>query len=238
MLPNLTTPAAVAAHFGVSRETFGRLEAYADLLRQWQTVKNLVAPSTLDVLWPRHIADSLQLLPLAPQARVWLDLGSGAGFPGLVIAIALMEVKRNAAVGHWDHGGAHGVRPAGSDPILVHLVESNARKCAFLAEVARRTRAPVEIHGDRIELLVEKRRIESVEVVTARALAPLGKLLGYAHPFLSAETRCLFLKGRDVEREIEEARSQWQFDVRLVPSQTDEHGRIVILNSVKPIHKE
>ena len=120
----------------------------------------------------------------------------------------------------------------------IHLVESNSRKCAFLAEVARKTRAPVEIHGERIELLVEKRRIESVEVVTARALAPLGKLLGYAHPFLNARTRCLFLKGRDVDREIEEARDEWQFDVRLVPSQTDEHGRIVVLSSVKPIHKE
>ncbi len=216
MLPNFTTPAAVAAHFGVSRETLGCLETYAALLQQWQTVKNLVAPSTLDVLWPRHIADSLQLRALAPDAKVWMDLGSGAGFPGMVVAIAL----------------------AGHSDAKVHLVESNSRKCAFLSEVARRTRAPVEIHGERIEFLVEKRRIESVEVVTARALAPLGKLLGYAHPFLSARTRCLFLKGREIDREIEEARDVWQFDVRLVPSQTDEHGRIAILNSVKPIHKE
>jgi 16S rRNA (guanine527-N7)-methyltransferase len=216
MLPHLSTPADVIKHFGVSRETLGRLETYAALLQQWQTVKNLVAPSTLEVLWPRHIADSLQLLALADGAKVWMDLGSGAGFPGMVIAIAM----------------------TGQPDAKVHLVESNSRKCAFLAEVARRTRAPVEIHGERIELLVEKRRIESVEVVTARALAPLGKLLGYAHPFLSARTRCLFLKGRDVDREIEEARDAWQFDVRLVPSQTDEHGRIVILSSVKPIHKE
>lgn len=216
MLPQLTTPAAVAAHFGVSRETLGGLETYAALLQQWQTVKNLVAPSTLEVLWPRHIADSLQLVALGEGAKVWMDLGSGAGFPGMVVAIAL----------------------AGQPGAKVHLVESNSRKCAFLSEVARKTRAPVEIHGDRIELLVEKRRIESVEVVTARALAPLDKLLGYAHPFLSARTRCLFLKGRDVDREIEEARDAWQFDVRLVPSQTDEHGRIVILSSVKPIHKE
>ena len=216
MSANLATPANVAHHFSVSRETLARLETYADLLRQWQTIKNLVSPSTLDVLWPRHMADSLQLLALAPEAKVWLDLGSGAGFPGMVIAIAMADTP--------------GVK--------VHLVESNARKCAFLGEVARRTRAPVEIHGGRIELLVEKRRIESVEVVTARALAPLGKLLGFAHPFLSAGTRCLFLKGRDVDREIDEARDHWQFDVRLVPSQTDEHGRIVILNSVNPIHKE
>lgn len=192
------------------------METYAGLLRQWQTIKNLVSPSTLDVLWERHIADSLQLPALAPDAKVWLDLGSGAGFPGMVIAIAMADTV-----------GAK-----------VHLVESNARKCAFLGEVVRRTGAPVEIHVGRIELLVEKRRIESVEVVTARALAPLGKLLGYAQPFLSAGSRCLFLKGRDVDREIEEARGHWQFDVRLVPSQTDEQGRIAVLTSVKPIHKE
>ena len=239
MLPNLTTPADVIRHFGVSRETLERLETYGALLQQWQTVKNLVAPSTLEVLWPRHIADSLQLLALAPDAKIWMDLGSGAGFPGMVIAIALMDKGSDPAglTSQRYANAGHGVRPAGSDPI-VHLVESNSRKCAFLAEVARKTRAPVEIHGERIELLVEKRRIESVEVVTARALAPLAKLLGYAHPFLSAGTRCLFLKGRDADREIEEARDAWQFDVRLVPSQTDEHGRIVILSSVKPIHKE
>ena len=224
MLPNLTTPADVVRHFGVSRETLERLETYAALLQQWQTVKNLVAPSTLEVLWPRHIADSLQLLALAPDAKIWMDLGSGAGFPGMVVAIALAERGQT--------------RGSDFSAVKIHLVESNSRKCAFLAEVARKTRAPVEIHGERIELLVEKRRIESVEVVTARALAPLAKLLGYAHPFLSAGTRCLFLKGRDADREIEEARDAWQFDVRLVPSQTDEHGRIVILSSVKPIHKE
>ena len=244
MLPNLTTPAAVAAHFGVSRETLGRLETYAALLQHWQTVKNLVAPSTLEVLWPRHIADSLQLLALADGTKVWMDLGSGAGFPGMVIAIALMDKGSDPPIFSASGGVGltllgRGVRPGGSDTVAkIHLVESNARKCAFLAEVARKTRAPVEIHGDRIELLVEKRRIESVEVVTARALAPLAKLLGYAQPFLSADTRCLFLKGREAGREIEEARDHWQFDVRLVPSQTDEHGRIVILSSVQPIHKE
>lgn len=209
-------PAEVARQFDVSRETLSRLETYAALLQQWQTIKNLVAPGTLDVLWQRHIADSLQLVALAPDAKAWLDLGSGAGFPGMVVAIALADVP--------------GVK--------VHLVESNARKCAFLGEVARKTRAPVEIHGDRIELLVEKRRIESVDVVTARALAPLAKLLGFAHPFMSACTRCLFLKGRDVDREIEEARRHWQFDVRLVPSRTDAEGRVVVLSSVKPIQKE
>ena len=212
------TAADLARAFDVSRETSGRLEVYADLLRQWQRVQNLVAPSTLDVLWGRHMADSLQLLALAPEARTWLDLGSGAGFPGMVIAIALAEVGALA--------DATGTR--------VHLVESNARKCAFLAEVARKTRAPVEIHGDRIEFLVEKRRIESVDVVTARALAPLAKLLGFAHPFLGPATRCLFLKGRDADAEIEEARGTWHFDVSTIPSRTDEHGRILVLSSVKP----
>ena len=233
-LPDLTTPDAVVRHFDVSRETCGRLEVYADLLRHWQKVQNLVAPSTLEVVWTRHMADSLQLLALAPEARTWMDLGSGAGFPGMVIAIALSEsgVRRSLT----SASGGAGLTPA--RPPRVHLVESNARKCAFLAEVARKTRAPVEIHGERIEFLVEKRRIESVDVVTARALAPLGKLLGFAHPFLSAGTQCLFLKGRDVTHEIEEAREHWTFEARLVPSLTDAHGRIVCLSAVKPIHKE
>ena len=238
-LPSLSTPAAIAAHFNVSRETCDRLEVYAGLLRHWQKVQNLVAPSTLEILWQRHIADSLQLLALAPEARTWMDLGSGAGFPGMVIAIALGDRGSDPAglTPHRSESPGQGVRPAGSDP-NVHHVESNARKCAFLAEVARKTRAPVEIHGDRIELLVEKRRIESVDVVTARALAPLAKLLGYAHPFLGVDTRCLFLKGRDVAAEIEEARGHWQFDVQLVPSRTDEQGRIAVLGAVKPLQKE
>ena len=214
----IRTPADLARQFDVSRETLAALETYADLLRQWQKVQNLIAPSTLDVLWGRHIADSLQLLGHAPEARVWLDLGSGAGFPGMVLAIALAD----RALSH---------RPG----TKVHLIESTARKCAFLAEVARKTRAPVEIHGERIEFLVEKRRIESVDVVTARALAPLAKLLGYAYPFMSAATRCLFLKGRDVDAEIEEARETWHFDVSLAPSRTDSQGRVVILRAVKPI---
>jgi 16S rRNA (guanine527-N7)-methyltransferase len=253
MQPTLTTPADVASHFGVSRETLDRLEVYADLLRHWQKVKNLVAPGTLDVLWSRHIADSLQLLSLAPEARTWVDLGSGAGFPGMVIAIVLGKsvVRRSEPFARSDvstgaGGQTVGLRPEGGltptydAPIapIVHLVESNARKCAFLAEVARKARAPVEIHGERIELLVEKRRVESVDIVTARALAPLGKLLGYAYPFLGAHTRCLFPKGRDWAQEIEEARGQWQFDVQLVPSQTDEEGRIAVLSAVKPLQKE
>jgi 16S rRNA (guanine527-N7)-methyltransferase len=160
------------------------------------------------------MADSAQLVDLASSSsRVWVDLGSGAGFPGLVLAILLGELRPDARV---------------------HLVESNGKKVAFLREVARQTGTSVEIHGARIELLVDTRRIESVDVVTARALAPLGKLLGYAYPLYDANTIGLFLKGRDVEQEIEAAKADWHFDVALEPSRTDAHGRIAVVRSLKP----
>src|SRR3989337_3677670 len=126
-------PEDFAEVFKVPRETIHRLVRYADLLAHWQKSTNLVAPSTLPLLWSRHFADSAQIRGLAPEARLWLDLGSGAGLPGLIVAIL----------------------PAGLPDLRLHVVESNRKKCAFLAEVARETGAPVEIHVMRIEELAE-----------------------------------------------------------------------------------
>jgi 16S rRNA (guanine527-N7)-methyltransferase len=194
----------------VSREIEERLQAFAALFRMWQRRMNLVAPSTLPHLWTRHIADSLQLLPLAPEARTWVDLGSGGGFPGLVIACAL----------------------AGRPGTEVHLVESNQRKAAFLREAARVTGAPVQVHAARIQDFAKAWTGRRAEVVTARALAPLANLIDLAVPLLKGGAQGLFLKGQDVEAELTEAAKYWTFQVELVPSVTDSAGRIVRVTSV------
>ena len=131
-----------AAAFNVSRETIARLETYEALLRQWQKAVNLVAPSTLDAIWHRHFADSAQLLPLAPGARTWVDLGSGAGFPGLVVAILLAD-----RVTHPHPRPLPAEGEGAAAPTHVTLIESNARKCAFLREVVRKpaSRAPAAL---------------------------------------------------------------------------------------------
>jgi len=197
--------AAFAGSVPVSRETLERLALYATLLSNWGRVQDLVAPSTLADVWHRHFADSAQLLPLAKGAKSWADLGSGAGFPGMVIAIL----------------------GTGRPDFRMQLVESSNRKCSFLREVARRTGAPVDILCMRIEELATHRTLAPAEVVTARALAPLGKLLSLAQPLLADTTVALFLKGRDASREIEEAQRHWRFQVLTTPSRTDPDGRIV-----------
>lgn len=200
---------AFARAFGVSRETLDRLATYEAVLRQWQTTINLVAPSTIDDVWHRHFADSAQLLSFASAgARRWLDLGSGAGFPGLVVAI---------------------VAGAAAD---VTLVESDIRKSAFLREVARRTGVAVDIRTERIEKASTQTKLGPFDVVTARALAPVGRLLGLAYPFFSSGTKGLFLKGREARREIEEARAAWSFTCREHPSLTDAEGRVVVIENL------
>lgn len=179
-------------------------------LRRWQQVKNLVGSATLDRIWTRHIADSLQLLDLAPEAKTWLDLGSGAGFPGLVIAIAAQERSSEATV---------------------HLIESNSRKCAFLRHAARLTRAPAVVHEDRIENAAVD--IRDIDVVTARALAPLAQLLAWSQPLLTTGSVGIFPKGRDVEAELTGAAKSWTYTVDLLPSRTDSDGRIVRLRSLR-----
>ncbi|HEV7440899.1 MAG TPA: 16S rRNA (guanine(527)-N(7))-methyltransferase RsmG [Methylobacterium sp.] len=193
----------VLAAAGVSRETAAKLDLYVAQLRRWQSVKNLVGPATLSEVWTRHVADALQLLDLAPEATRWLDLGSGAGIPGLILAIA----------------GAD--RPG----FTVDLVESNARKCAFLTEAARLTGAPARVHNARIEDVIG--RLAGAEIVCARALANLDQLLAWTEPLLKMGTTGLFPKGRDVEAELTQAAQRWRFVYDLHPSRTDSAARIV-----------
>jgi 16S rRNA (guanine527-N7)-methyltransferase len=201
----ISGPTDFAEAFKVPRETIHRLSRYAELLAHWQKTTNLVAASTLPRLWGRHFADSAQLLTLAKTARLWLDLGSGAGFPGMVVAIL----------------------GAGRPGFRMHLVESSRKKCAFLAEVARATSAPVEIHAMRIEDLAESAHRLEPDVVSARALAPLPRLFELASPFFGPDTRGLFLKGREAEAEIKQARADWDFTTHLHPSLTAPDAQIV-----------
>ena len=195
----------------VSRETTARLDRFVELLLTWQRTTNLIAPSTVPRLWTRHIADSLQLLDLAPDARVWVDLGSGAGFPGLAIACAL----------------------TGRPGAVVHLVESNAKKAAFLREAQRVTGAPAVVHALRIENFVDSFR-DRADAVTARALTSLKKLYDQSAPLLGPETLGLFPKGQDVEAELTESAKYWNISkLTLVPSRTDRTGRIVVVQGLE-----
>jgi 16S rRNA (guanine527-N7)-methyltransferase len=207
----IATPEDFERAFGVSRETIERLKTYEALLQQWQRTINLVAPSTLPEIWHRHFADSAQLLALAPpNAKRWVDLGSGAGFPGVVLAILLAE-----------RGGGR-----------VTLVESDTRKAAFLAEVARRCGVAVDIQGTRIEKSATQAKVGSVDVVTARALAPLPRLLDLSAPFFSGPTVGLFLKGREADAEVQAAEKLWEFEADLRQSLTDASGRVVVVRAL------
>ncbi len=195
----------------VSRETAARLDRFVALLAAWQERVNLIAASTLPTIWTRHVADSLQLLSLAPEARVWVDLGSGGGFPGMVVACALAETE--------------GVR--------VHLVESTGKKASFLRDAAHATGAPATVHAVRIEDFA-RNAPEKIDVVTARALAPLPKLLAMAYPLLKRGALGLFPKGQDVAVELTEAAKCWTMNVSLVPSLTDPKAQIVVVRALKP----
>lgn len=193
----------------VSRETLDRLKLLESELRRWQAIKNLVGSGTLDDIWTRHIVDSVQLLDAAPEAQIWLDLGSGAGFPGLVIAIVGQERG-----------------------LSVDLVESNSRKCAFLRHVSRLTGAKANIHEARLEAVIPQ-FVGRAQVVSARALAPLAKLLEWTEPLLKTGTTGLFPKGRDVDAELTEAARSWKFNAEILPSQTDSDARILRITSIE-----
>jgi 16S rRNA (guanine527-N7)-methyltransferase len=201
--------AAALALTPVSRETEARLDRYVDLLVAWQAKTNLVAPSTLPNLWTRHISDSLQLLSLAPAAKTWVDLGSGGGFPGVVLACALAETP-----------GAN-----------IHLIERNAKKAAFLREAIRVTSAAGTVHladiGDSVDRIAGP-----IDCVTARALAPLHQLIGFAEPVVRKGAKALFLKGQDVEAELTEATKYWNITPRLHSSRTSGNGWIVELDQI------
>jgi 16S rRNA (guanine527-N7)-methyltransferase len=195
----------------VSRETSERLDRFVELLLRWQRTTNLIAPSTIPKLWTRHVADSLQLIDLAPDARLWVDLGTGGGFPGLVIACALA-----------DKPGA-----------MVHLVESNAKKAAFLREAQRLTGAPARVHVERIDEFAARFQ-DRVDAVCARAVAPLKSLLDQGFPLLGKNgVTGLFPKGQNAELELGEARKSWNVKVNLVPSRTEPAGRIVVIRNLE-----
>jgi 16S rRNA (guanine527-N7)-methyltransferase len=193
----------------VSDDALARLDKYAALLTEWQSRINLVAPSTVPQLWTRHIADSLQLLRHAPDARIWIDLGSGAGFPGIPIACALAQTPG----------------------VQVHLVESNGKKAAFLREAVRITAAPAQVHAERIENYGES-YAGKTDVVTARALAPLNSLLDQALPFMAEGAIGLFLKGQDIEAELTDSSKRWSVEATKASSVTDPEGCVLIVRSL------
>ena len=195
----------------VSRETLARLDRFVELLLKWQARTHLIAPSTEPTLWTRHIADSLQLLDLAPQARIWVDLGTGGGFPGLVLACAL-------------HG---------TEGRLVHLVESSTKKAAFLRDAVAATESPAVVHAVRMEKFVEIFPGKA-DIVTARAVSPLSSLLGECLPLLERGAVGVFPKGQDVEAELTEASKCWKLEADLVPSRTDPRARIVMVRALEP----
>lgn len=194
----------------VSRETAERLATYVERLQAWQRIKNLVAPSTLDKIWTRHIADSAQLLALAPAARRWVDLGTGAGFPGLVIAILL----------------------TGREGAQVDLVESNARKCAFLREVVRQTRAPAVVHAGRIEAILPSLR-DRPEVVTSRALASLPALIDMSRTLLDCGALGLFLTGENADDSFHRVAGSG-YRIEAIPSRTHPGARIIRVTAAGP----
>ncbi len=199
--------AIVRSLIDVSRETERRLDNYVDELRKWSKTKNLVGPETLSSLWIRHVADSAQTVNCAPDARRWVDLGSGAGLPGLIIAALIAD----------------------RDGASVDLVESNGKKCAFLRSAARKMAVPARIHCERIEDFTANRH-DPVDAVTARALAPLEKLLQMAAPLIARGAIAVFHKGQDVERELTQASICWKCSYKLVPSRTQPGSALVIVD--------
>ena len=203
------TPEIFLREFSVSRETVERLELYLALLRSWNSTINLVGKGTLDDAWGRHFADSAQLSRIANSRGRWVDLGSGAGFPGMVIAVLGKES------GHCE----------------VTLVESDQRKSAFLRSVARELDLSVTVIADRIE----KIGALNADVLSARALAPLTKLLEFAETHLSPDGMALFPKGDKADVEIAEALEQWRFDCKKQPSMTDPRSSILVIGGISRV---
>jgi 16S rRNA (guanine527-N7)-methyltransferase len=192
----------------VSRETVALLDRFVELLLATQSHTNLIGPATVAAVWTRHIADSLQLLDLAPAALTWLDIGSGGGFPGLVLACALAD-RPNA---------------------VVHLVESQGKKAAFLRQVVEALALPATVHHRRIE---DGALDVAPDAVTARAVAPLPRLLDYVAPFVKSGAKALLSKGQDVEAELTEAAKYWKIEAELAPSRTNPASRILIVRALR-----
>lgn len=190
---------------------FERLQLFADLVKKWNPAINVVARSTLDDLWNRHFADSVQLLACAtPEHRLWLDLGSGGGFPGLVVAAIAADALPE---------------------LRVELVESDKRKAVFLAEVIRQLGLKATVHAVRVETLAKR----DACVVSARALAALATLCGYAARHIRTDGVCAFLKGASAQLEVAEARRQWQFDLLQIESATDGRSSVLFLRGLQHV---
>jgi 16S rRNA (guanine527-N7)-methyltransferase len=190
----------------VSRETEQRLSTFVDLLARWRSVTNLIGEASFNEVWTRHVADSAQLLALAPAARRWIDLGSGAGFPGMVLAIQLA-----------DQPGAH-----------VHLIESDQRKCAFLREAARATGAAAQIHAARIEAIAPE-TLMPVDAVSARALAPLPQLLDFAKVWIAQGAVGIFPRGKTAGAQLRDNPAAEGFHFESAPSRIDPRAAILIV---------
>jgi 16S rRNA (guanine527-N7)-methyltransferase len=195
---------------GCTDRQLADLERFETLLTEWNAVMNLVGPASLPTFWNRHAWDSAQLLKLAPEALTWADLGAGAGLPGVVLAILLKDTP--------------GAR--------IHLVESMAKRCKFLRAVVDALELPAVIHNVRAEELDLK-----VDIVTARACAPMVRLLGYAQPYLKRGAVAWFLKGQDVASELADATTYWKFESDLRPSLSDPRGQIVQVKGLQSVRK-
>lgn len=200
--------------YNVSRETYDKLKLYQQLLSEWQQKFNLVSKSTLDNSWQRHFEDSAQLFKYIPKnAKILYDFGSGAGFPGMVLAIMSGD----------------------KTPYLkICLVESVGKKTLYLNEVKQKTNTSVEILNQRIENL----KPQKADVITSRALTALKDLLNYAYPFCKSETLCIFPKGRRYCEELQDARRYWNFDCRVEDSTTDSDGKILLITNLSKIKGE
>ncbi|ESQ80915.1 16S rRNA methyltransferase [Asticcacaulis sp. YBE204] len=214
------TPEEMASHlvFHVKQAAIDDLTRFGQILSERNEVMNLVGPATIPHYWSRHVLDSAQLLNHAPDARTWADLGAGAGFPGVVLAILLKHSSTDPAILSPDSS------PAGH----VYLIDSLAKRCRFLSEIVRELGLPATVINDRAETVSLK-----VDVVTARAMAPLPKLLGFAEGFFKRGAEGWLLKGENTDAEIIEAHQHWSFQAEKFPSLSDPRGRVVHIRSVR-----
>ena len=200
------------ATLGVSRESLGRIEVLVSILERWQKRINLIAPSTLSQVWNRHILDSAQLLPLIPKGvEAIADLGSGGGFPSLVLAAI--------------------------QPAKVHLYESNAKKAAFLEEALRQMKVEGVVHRQRLERRKSPPNMPRVQLVTARAFAPLDELLAYAEPFMTEGATGLFHKGQDIDAELTQAAKSWKISAQKHSSLTDSKAVILDVKEITHVNR-
>jgi 16S rRNA (guanine527-N7)-methyltransferase len=199
----------VLRDYNVSRETSARLDSFVAELARWQKIKNLIGPSALPEIWSRHIADSLQLHAIAPEQGLWLDIGSGGGFPGIVLAM----LRTEHSLGQ------------------VHMIESNGRKCAFLRHVIRTCGLDAVVHEGRIEAIMPSLDLPA-KFVSARALAPLAQLVDWSKALLRNGALGIFPKGQDVEIELGQVSTSWALSTELRQSQTDPSGKIVLVRMI------